>query len=1052
MSNKENENLDIKDIKLNNKSYNLKLYLKKKNIIFELESFDNNVIKKYENSFSLDSLQKLDKYFRMSDDINGVFSDFKNLFEGNYSIEEGDSFIDFKIKFQKRDIIIHLIEINENENKISYESLSDEMKKIIDNNELILGIDFGTTYSCASVMLDKNIFIIQNSLGQNTTPSFVLFLNKNKICVGELAKLQPSYEKNIIYNIKRLMGKSINDKEINEMKNNLSFKLESDKDFNLLKIQVKEKDYYTEQISAMILKKIINDAEYYLKKILKKSIKIKNAIITIPAYFNIKQRESILNAAKIINLKVKRIINEPTAASLAYLYNNLMNIEKTILVLDLGGGTFDITLLYLKQGKKYSYCDIKCTGGDPNFGGEDFDDILMKKCVETINYTISDKNLNHNIRLKRACENAKIKLSSVNKTNIFIEEYLPTCNIDFSITKEEFEEYCSELFKKFQKIIEDFLKDNNVDKNNIEEIIPIGGSIAIPKIKETIGSIFTNSKIKNNLDPKEIVSIGASVQGGILSKLEHLKDYDLHDITNYSLGVELVGERMSKVIKRYTPIPIQKKKMYENHYDYPKEINIKVYEGENIDIKNNLYLGEFKITNLPKKKKGEIKIKIIFEIDRNSALRVLAIEEEKKNSNYELFNLEKNNEIQIINPKGLENILNELKNTQNSIEYIEDILYNDTIKNSILEEENIIIELKKNKNTNKQAIKEKKKLIITKFRDFIKEKMLKLYEANKKDNIEEEEEKEEKERKEIEKKLLLSYIKYYFKLISNYFKNYDEDNEFRKVILDQNNLGDILAEIQYYNATLLPEIIEDFSDDNKIFQKCIISLIQNLYGKLSQKSISKEFQKFDKKKLLKLERKINNTLSLFNKIKPLPFELIKMKEYIEAIKLKIKAKIFILSNNFFSKFIPQKQIELNNLIEQYSNSIDYDVNILNELKKFQNLFCPFSTKEMTKEEMFLKNFVYDKKDIDDLFIVFNEYPVLDEEKKVPVYIEKELSDFIELNKQEKLNFLNDSKMRYEKFLNLIKENEENNILLQQVYEKILLLINVIKDKINNEKK
>ena len=221
MSNKENENLDIKDIKLNNKSYNLKLYLKKKNIIFELESFDNNVIKKYENSFSLDSLQKLDKYFRMSDDINGVFSDFKNLFEGNYSIEEGDSFIDFKIKFQKRDIIIHLIEINENENKISYESLSDEMKKIIDNNELILGIDFGTTYSCASVMLDKNIFIIQNSLGQNTTPSFVLFLNKNKICVGELAKLQPSYEKNIIYNIKRLMGKSINDKEINEMKNNL---------------------------------------------------------------------------------------------------------------------------------------------------------------------------------------------------------------------------------------------------------------------------------------------------------------------------------------------------------------------------------------------------------------------------------------------------------------------------------------------------------------------------------------------------------------------------------------------------------------------------------------------------------------------------------------------------------------------------------------------------------------------------------------------------------------------------------------------------------------
>ena len=258
-------------------------------------------------------------------------------------------------------------------------------------------------------------------------------------------------------------------------------------------------------------------SEYYLFKKLKKEIKIKNAIITAPAYFNNNQRKAILNAANIINLKVKRIINEPTAASLAYLYENLMNIEKTILVLDLGGGTFDITLLYLRQNQNSSYCDIKCTGGDPNFGGEDFDDILMKKCLQKIKCPISDKKLIHNIRLKRACENAKIKLSSVNKTNIFIEEYLPSNNIDFSITREEFEEYCSDLFKKFQKIIEDFLKDNNVDKSKISEVIPIGGSNLIPKIKEIIGRIFNNSKIKDNLDPKEIVSIGASVQGGILS-------------------------------------------------------------------------------------------------------------------------------------------------------------------------------------------------------------------------------------------------------------------------------------------------------------------------------------------------------------------------------------------------------------------------------------------------------------------------------------------------------------------------------------------------------
>lgn len=1038
-----NEKLDIKEIKLNHKTYNLKLYLKNENIILELESFDNNV-KRYKNSFSLDYLKRLDKYFKMPDDIDEAFVYFKKLFKDDYSIEEGDSFADIKLIFQERIIKIHLLE--NNENKITYDSLSNEMKTIIDNNELILGIDFGTTYSCASVMLDKNIIVIQNSLGLRNTPSFVQFLNNNKIFVGELAKLQPSYEKNIIYNTKRLMGKSINNKEIKEMKNNLLFELENDKSYDLLKIKVNKNTYYPEQISAMILKKIVNDSEYYLSKILKKSTKIKNAIITAPAYFNNNQRKSLLNAANIINLKVKRIINEPTAASLAYLYENLMNIEKTILVLDLGGGTFDITLLYLRQSQNSSYCDIKCTGGDPNFGGEDFDEILMKKCAKKINFPISDFSLIHNIRLKRACENAKIKLSSANKTNIFIE--VPPKNIDFTITKEEFEECCSGLFTKFQKIIEDFLKDNEVDKSKISEVIPIGGSILIPKIKEIIRKIFNNSEIKNNLDPKEIVSIGASVQGGIISKLDHLKNYNLLDITNYSLGVELVGEKMSKVIKRYTPIPIEKEKGYTNAYDYPKSIDIKVYEGEDKNIKNNLYLGEFKITNLPRKKKDQINLKIIFKIDINSILEVTAIEKQNKNNlKNKMFNLEKNNEnneIQIINPKELKTIINELRNIENSMEYIEDKLYNDKIKDSILEEEKKINDLKMYENINKQIIQEKKKLIIEKFRSFIIEKLnkIKLYELNKND-----EENEEKDRKILEK-IIIPYIKYYFKIISNYFKNYEEDNEFKQYVLSQDNLGDILAEIQYINPILLPEIIEEFSDDQQIFQKCIISLIMNSYAKLSQKSLSKEFQ--NKRSLSGLKIKIKNTLSLFEKINPIPFELKKTKEYLEALKLKIKAKIFILNNNFFSRFISKNKTKLNNLIEQYKNSIDFDVNILNELQRLKNLFYSKRT-NMTKDVMFLKYFESRKKESDYLFIIFNEYPTLDDENKVPVYIASDYSNFIQLDKQKKLNFLNDSRMKYEKSLNLIKKDEENNISLQQVYEKIIMLINEVKDEINNKK-
>ena len=595
------------------------------------------------------------------------------------------------------------------------------MKSIINNNELIIGIDLGTTYSCASVMLDNNIIVIQNSLGLRTTPSYVLFLENNKICVGELAKLQPSYEKNIIYNTKRLIGKSLNDKEIKSIQKNLLFKLEKDNEFNLMKIKVKDNYYYPDQISAMILNKIIMDSEYYLSKLLEKEIKIKNAIITAPAYFNNNQRKAILNAANIINLKVKRIINEPTAASLAFLYKNLNNVEKTVIVLDFGGGTFDITLLYLRQSENSSYCDIKCTGGDPNFGGEDFDDILMKKCVQSINQSISDKNLSHNIRLKRACENAKIKLSSNNITNIFIEEYLPSVNIEFLITKEEFEEYCSELFIKFRKIIEDFLNDNKVNKNTISEVIPIGGSTLIPKIKEIIKNIFNNSEIKTNLDPKEVVAIGASIQGGILSKLQNLENYNLLDITNYSLGIELVGEEMSKVIKRYTPIPITDEKEYVNAYDYPQSIQIKVYEGEDINVKNNLYLGEFTISNLPRKKKHQIKIRIIFHIDKNSILNVTAIEKENKTNSKESFNLEKNNEIIIKEPKGLKTIMDKLKQVENSMEYIEDKLYIDTIKDSIIEAEDII-----NKSNKNQRNRRKKKINYYKIYHFYKTNVRKI--------------------------------------------------------------------------------------------------------------------------------------------------------------------------------------------------------------------------------------------------------------------------------------------------------------------------------------
>ena len=250
-----------------------------------------------------------------------------------------------------------------------------------------------------------------------------------------------------------------------------------------------------------------------------------------------------------------------------------------------------------------------------------------------------------------------------------------------------------------------------MNKTKIDEVIPIGGSSLIPKIKNILQNIFTHSKINTSLDPKEVVAIGVAIQGGIFSKVDSLSNYNLLDITNYSVGVELVGERMSKIIKKYTPIPIELKHSYFNAYDYMTEIPVKVYEGENDDIKKNLYLGKFLIKNLPRKKAGEIHIEIKFNIDENSILNAKAIEEENRNNFSEKkFDLKKNNEIEVENPKGLMKIINALRKKENSLEYVDIKLYIETIKDSIIETERKIFKLKENEELNKELIKEKYKL------------------------------------------------------------------------------------------------------------------------------------------------------------------------------------------------------------------------------------------------------------------------------------------------------------------------------------------------------
>ena len=437
------------------------------------------------------------------------------------------------------------------------------MKELINNNELILGIDLGTTYCSTAIKIDEKLIVIPNEFGLLSTPSYISIIDDEKRYIGDLAKLSASFDKNIIYSSKRLLGRKYNDKDINEIKNDLPFKIIKDKNSEKIKIQInynkknKEiiEEYYPEQISGMLLNKLKIDSEYYLSKKLGKEIKIKKAVITVPAYFNQEQRESTKQAAEIINLEVVRMINEPTSASLAYGYEKEENEKGNyIIVIDFGGGTLDITLLNFIKNNKGIYCDIKSSYGDTHFGGDDFDYILMKKCLNDSSF---EKNLPHNIRLKRVCEKAKIKLSSFNKSKIILEEYQPSKNINIEITRNEFERLSKHLFDKFKQKLQDFLEKSNFNnrKNEISKIILIGGSTLIPKIKQIIQDFFPYSQLNNTINPQLAVAMGASIQGAILSGLTYEKNINLLDVTNLSLGTEVLGEKMSVIIKRSTPFP-----------------------------------------------------------------------------------------------------------------------------------------------------------------------------------------------------------------------------------------------------------------------------------------------------------------------------------------------------------------------------------------------------------------------------------------------------------------------------------------------------------------
>ena len=574
----------------------------------------------------------------------------------------------------------------------------------MDYSEYALGIDLGTTYSCVSIFKNGTIEIIPNEINERTTPSIVTFLSNGEVKAGEQTL---NYEfknpQNTIYSIKRLIGREFDDKLKEEIKNEKwPFEIVKLKDNSKPKIKVqldnnKTKDYYPEEISSIVLKKLLKSAEDYLQK------KVDKAVITVPHNFTKSQRKATMQAAELAGIQVLGLLSEPTAASLAYglekklsklnqesikLTNNDYEEEKYILTFDLGGGTYDISLLELSESEENIF-NVKATSGDNYLGGDDFDNKLVDYCLEIFsknndidkNEILKDKKCIK--KLKKQCENSKKILSINAETNIYIDDFINEKDLDVKITRAKFENLCKELFDKLLYHIEKVLRDAKIDKSNIYEVVLIGGSTKIPKVKNLISNYFDEVKeIKINceINPDEAVAYGAGIYASKLMKQggDIINDLILIDILPLSLGtsvknesqddnIKALGRLMDFIIPRGERIPITLYNYYTTTMDNQKSMIIDIYEGERKYVKDNHFLGEFRIL-LPPAPKGKIEVKVGINIDINGILNVTAEEASGKFSD----SIKIQNDKDIIEEKEFNTIKNNNKSILNKTEINQD--------------------------------------------------------------------------------------------------------------------------------------------------------------------------------------------------------------------------------------------------------------------------------------------------------------------------------------------------------------------------------------------